>query len=117
MSHTEPGKPENQWAISRRIAARQPSHALMKRLQDCAQPARELDWQERGLCRQTDPGLFFPLLGEGVREAKKICGGCEVKDTCLEYALQRDEGYGVWGGYSTAEREQIKQTRQLGGAA
>ncbi|SHS18261.1 transcription factor WhiB [Mycobacteroides abscessus subsp. abscessus] len=117
MSHTEPGKPENKWAIARRIAARQPTPALMKRLQDRPQPTRELRWQERGLCRQTDPGLFFPLLGEGVQAAKKICAGCEVKDTCLEYALQHDEGYGVWGGCSASEREQIKQSRQLGGAA
>lgn len=117
MSQTQPGKPENKSAISRRIAARQPTHALMKRLENRSQPARELGWQERGLCRQTDPGLFFPLLGEGVREAKEICRGCEVKDDCLQDALERDEKYGVWGGYSTSEREQIKQKRQLGGAA
>ncbi|MBX9918690.1 MAG: WhiB family transcriptional regulator, partial [Mycolicibacterium frederiksbergense] len=29
-------------------------------------------WQERGLCAQTDPEAFFPEKGGSTREAKRI---------------------------------------------
>ncbi|WP_407672362.1 WhiB family transcriptional regulator [Parafrankia discariae] len=32
------------------------------------------------------------------REAKRICSGCEVRAECLEYALENDERFGIWGG-------------------
>src|SRR5215813_9062313 len=52
----------------------------------------EQSWQERALCSQTDPEAFFPEKGGSTREAKRICVGCEVRDECLEYALEHDSG-------------------------
>lgn len=66
-------------------------------------------WQERGLCAQTDPEAFFPEKGGSTREAKRICQGCEVKDRCLEYALANDERFGIWGGLSERERRRLKR--------
>jgi WhiB family redox-sensing transcriptional regulator len=48
------------------------------------------EWQERALCSQTDPEAFFPEKGGSTREAKRICGRCDVKGECLEYALGHD---------------------------
>ena len=65
------------------------------------------EWQERGLCSQTDPEAFFPEKGGSTREAKKICAGCEVRPECLAYALANGERYGIWGGMSERERRRL----------
>jgi WhiB family redox-sensing transcriptional regulator len=57
----------------------------------------EVSWQERALCAQTDPEAFFPEKGGSTREAKKVCVSCEVRAECLEYALENDERFGIWG--------------------
>jgi WhiB family transcriptional regulator, redox-sensing transcriptional regulator len=67
------------------------------------------EWQERALCAQTDPEAFFPEKGGSTREAKKICLSCDVRDRCLEYALQHDERFGIWGGLSERERRRLKR--------
>jgi WhiB family redox-sensing transcriptional regulator len=69
----------------------------------------EASWQERALCSQTDPEAFFPEKGGSTREAKKICVGCEVKAECLEYALEHDERFGIWGGLSERERRKLRR--------
>ncbi len=69
----------------------------------------EQEWQERALCAQTDPEAFFPEKGGSTREAKRICAGCEVRSECLEYALEHDERFGIWGGLSERERRKLKR--------
>jgi WhiB family redox-sensing transcriptional regulator len=69
----------------------------------------ELSWQERALCAETDPESFFPEKGGSTREAKRICSSCEVRQECLEYALQNDERFGIWGGLSERERRRLKR--------
>ena len=69
----------------------------------------ELTLQERALCAQTDPEAFFPEKGGSTRDAKKVCVGCEVRGECLEYALEHDERFGIWGGLSERERRKFKK--------
>ena len=69
----------------------------------------ELSWQERSLCAQTDQEAFFPEKGGSTRDAKKVFIGCEVRAECLEYALQHDERFGIWGGLSERERRKLKK--------
>ncbi len=71
--------------------------------------AVEQDWQEQALCAQTDPEAFFPEKGGSTREAKRICQACGVRDECLEYALEHDERFGIWGGLSERERRKLKK--------
>jgi len=68
-----------------------------------------LAWQTDSLCAQTDPEAFFPEKGGSTREAKKICGSCEVRSSCLEYALENDERFGIWGGLSERERRKLRK--------
>lgn len=77
----------------------------------------EGDWQERALCAQTDPEAFFPEKGGSTREAKRICLGCEVRAECLEFALARDERFGIWGGLSERERRRLKHHPASAGAS
>ena len=74
--------------------------------------AVEQEWQDQALCAQTDPEAFFPEKGGSTREAKRICQACAVRDECLEYALEHDERFGIWGGLSDRERRRLK--RQIG---
>lgn len=68
-----------------------------------------LAWQSDSLCAQTDPEAFFPEKGGSTRDAKKICSSCEVRTQCLEYALQNDERFGIWGGLSERERRKLRK--------
>jgi len=74
----------------------------------------ELGWQDRALCAQTDPEAFFPEKGGSTREAKRVCRSCEVRSECLEYALEHDERFGIWGGMSERERRRLKRQAGLG---
>lgn len=70
------------------------------------------DWMDRGLCAQTDPESFFPEKGGSTREAKTICATCPVMAECLDYALDNDERFGIWGGLSERERRKVKAAMQ-----
>jgi WhiB family redox-sensing transcriptional regulator len=84
-------------------------------------------WRDRALCAETDPEAWFPEKGGSTREAKTICNGlparpvsgnrpavparlpCPVRAECLQYALEHDERFGIWGGLSERERRQRKR--------
>ena len=76
---------------------------------DGDEAVNELGWQERSLCAQTDPEAFFPEKGGSTREAKRVCLSCEVRVECLDYALAKDERFGIWGGLSERERRRVKK--------
>lgn len=72
------------------------------------QPSDE-DWAEKALCPQTDPEAFYPEKGGSTKDAKKVCQRCPVSKQCLQWALDNDERYGVWGGLSERERRRLKR--------
>jgi WhiB family transcriptional regulator, redox-sensing transcriptional regulator len=69
-------------------------------------------WRLDALCAETDPEAFFPEKGGSTREAKRVCVGCSVRLECLEFALQNDERFGIWGGLSERERRRLRLTRR-----
>jgi len=75
------------------------------------------EWQREGACRGRDSGQFFHPDGErGVsrirREsaAKAVCLACPVRAECAAHALSAREPYGVWGGFTEAERIRLLTT-------
>jgi len=42
--------------------------------------------------------LFFSEVPADLAAAQSICGDCEVRIRCLEYALEHALEWGVWGG-------------------
>ena len=74
-------------------------------------------WQDLANCLGGDPDVFFPARGASTREAKEVCGGCVVREDCLEYALANGEKFGIWGGMSERERRRIRRQRALARAA
>jgi WhiB family transcriptional regulator, redox-sensing transcriptional regulator len=67
------------------------------------------NWWDRAACLGVDDEAFFPERGGSTYEAKKLCRICPVKGECLEYALENDESWGVWGGMSERERRKLKR--------
>ncbi|WP_082716709.1 WhiB family transcriptional regulator [Microterricola viridarii] len=103
MSVTEyrPGVPED-WFID-------PVNLGVPGVRTHSDDGNPLAWQTDSLCAQTDPEAFFPEKGGSTRDAKKICGACEVRTECLEYALSNDERFGIWGGLSERERRKLRK--------
>jgi len=64
-------------------------------------------WQQQANCAGIEPDLFFPALGGDPVRAKAVCAGCVVRQQCLEDALAREEGTGVWGGLTVVERRRL----------
>lgn len=87
-------------------------YVLIKRLVEYTEAP---DWSG-ALCDQKT-GLFYPespRRSERERQeqaAKQICTVCPLKEQCLEYALENDEDYGVWGGKTEKERRMLKRRR------
>lgn len=68
----------------------------------------EEPWEDSARCAETDPDLFFPVVGaDHGRAAKKVCGACDVRTRCLAFALTENIGHGVWGGLTADERKQL----------
>jgi len=67
------------------------------------------------------PEAFFPEDSEDRvdefwkrKEAKKLCEACPMKMQCLEYALEADERYGIWGGLTYLQRRKLSRGNRNG---
>ena len=73
-----------------------------------------MTWRDRAACLDEDPELFFPVGNTGpafrqIEQAKAVCRRCEVRETCLSWAMESGKDDGVWGGLSTDERRALKR--------
>jgi len=74
-----------------------------------------------GACIGMPTEWWFPKKSETAEEraqriaAKKICADCVVRQECLDYAIEAEEIYGIWGGMSGNEREQEIIARRKAG--
>lgn len=95
-----------------------PSLAVLMRLPD---------WWARANCLGMDPSLFHAEGGSQsavararvqAEECRKVCAGCEVRDQCLERALEiralvgRDNDHGIWAGTTPPQRTRIVAARR-----
>lgn len=74
---------------------------------------RHEPWMDEAECQSEDPDLFYPRRGASPREvevAKNICRSCDVRETCLAYALRTESAShglrraGIWGATMPEER-------------
>lgn len=63
-------------------------------------------------CRGMDTAMFFPHRGADCSAPKAVCARCDVRDECLEFALQNGERHGIWGGTSERERRRMRRERR-----
>jgi len=76
-------------------------------------------WKEHAACRGMETNLFFAELdGFGdkyaarrkiVRDLVALCSECPVKQKCLDYAFFHNIKYGIWGGVSASNRDQMSR--------
>ncbi|HEV7887935.1 MAG TPA: WhiB family transcriptional regulator [Acidimicrobiales bacterium] len=71
-------------------------------------------WRAESACRDADVNLFFPAGVTGpaevqILEAKAICAACPVRETCLAFAIQTNQEYGIWGGTTEDERRVLRR--------
>ncbi len=71
-------------------------------------------WHELAACDGLDPtgSVFFPARGHSAAPAKAICAGCPVVGECLAWALEHED-YGVYGGLTAPERDEIRRVRRV----
>jgi WhiB family redox-sensing transcriptional regulator len=73
--------------------------------------ATGLEWHDQAACASIGTELFFadkPGEVESAKLAKRICNGsekhgmppCPVQQRCLEWALETNEAFGIFGGKS-----------------
>jgi predicted RecB family nuclease len=67
----------------------------------------DLSWQDGAACQYTDPEIFFIEKGGSPAPAKRVCRGCDIRVTCLQWALDTRERFGILGGMSEQQRRGI----------
>jgi len=68
-----------------------------------------MEWQnnpDRG-CADMGHMFFDDSHDRHVNQAKLLCVGCPVRNQCLQSAMDNEERWGVWGGYTTLERYRL----------
>lgn len=69
---------------------------------------------EEPKCAEVGGDFWFPEKNEDsteIRMAKRLCGLCTHKTECLEWAID-NEMFGIWGGYTSKERQRIRTLRK-----
>lgn len=73
----------------------------------------EHEWMEQARCREVGLHFFFPdvmppkEMTAAVKQAKRVCGKCEVAAECLSYGM--NETFGIWGGTTPMERRVLRK--------
>lgn len=74
------------------------------------------EWMREAACRAFPTEQFYPPSPKDspdtsrgvVAAAKAVCVTCTVRAPCLAYALDQNEGHGIWGGMTVIERRRVK---------
>lgn len=70
-------------------------------------------WITEAVCSGMDISLFFPPSGHRPIEALEACSRCPVRQECLDYAIDNNQHWGVWGGLTERQRFSYKRKRRL----
>lgn len=74
-------------------------------------------WMDQARCRDYDPEVFFVKGAAESRPAQRVCQRCEVRELCLEYALEQRIDFGIWGGLTERQRRRLLRRQGLEPAA
>lgn len=67
------------------------------------------DWQRRARCRGLNHDQFFVRGSARSQAAIDICNRCRVRSECLEFALENELEFGIWGGMTERQRRRIRR--------
>jgi len=80
---------------------------------------RSGDWTDRAACAGMDVNVFFDGAGDDSRgssgsahleQARAVCAGCTVTAQCLAFGQKHSRGYGVYGGLSGKQRQNLRRS-------
>lgn len=72
------------------------------------------DWVDEAACQSTNADFFFLDRGQSSYRAKRICHDCVVLPECLDYAIETNQKFGIWGGKSERERRTVRKEMMAG---
>jgi hypothetical protein len=64
-------------------------------------------FQDQAACTPADFDLFFGEYASRIDAAKAICATCPVASKCLQFALDDNIEFGIYGGYTPSERKAL----------
>lgn len=72
------------------------------------------DWRDFAYCKGRNTNDFYPEFGvkgamDQVRKMKAFCRKCPVTLNCLQFAIENDEQFGIWGGLTPKERNNLRR--------
>jgi WhiB family redox-sensing transcriptional regulator len=75
---------------------------------------RDMSNWDQAACNGQETRIFFDhedMRGEkrakSLAGARTICIGCSIKRACLTYALDSGQQFGMWGGLTANERNEL----------
>jgi WhiB family redox-sensing transcriptional regulator len=68
-------------------------------------------WTSKANCAGLGNEIFYDEAMIKEKYYKNICNPCAVKQTCLTYALENKETFGVWGNTTPQERAALLQRK------
>lgn len=63
-------------------------------------------WRDLAACKGTDAELFFDKKHK--QKALAFCRSCQVNNCCLDYALNFEREWGIWGGFTATQRTRYR---------
>lgn len=73
--------------------------------------ALHADWRNFAVCRGSED-LMFATSAADVQHAKSLCWSCPSMEACGQWALERGEEWGVWGGLSEGDRRRMRRRKR-----
>jgi WhiB family transcriptional regulator, redox-sensing transcriptional regulator len=65
-------------------------------------------WRSCAACRGLNPEIWYPDPDRITKLlAVAVCADCPVRQQCLDYAVQRREPLGIWGGKTPYQRSEM----------
>ena len=74
----------------------------------------EIAWMGDSICSRVDPELWTSGQPHNQRVAARMCHHCDAEPVCRDWALERHEVYGTWGGMTAAERKRYLREMERG---
>ena len=94
---------------------------VLLRRRDALMEPGDFSWQDRANCHDGDPDDFFPddkyVVNSrehraAVARAKDHCSACEVREVCLQFAIENRIEDGIWGGLTASGRRSLRWPRR-----
>lgn len=88
------------------------SEKIQRRIRSTAKDmVSDLIWHEDPFCKGMDTDDFFPVNEEIAEIEMECCFSCVNRPICFVKGL--DEGFGIWGGFSSASRRKLMQDEKF----